>query len=161
MRNSLRFSIGAAAIAALAACSGSKQPTLSDDLKQDLAKAGGGDVQLASVSAPKLDVVSAAERAAGGAPQLNGPSVTKAPSAHRGARAVVKSKRKEAPVIAESPRSDATAVVTTEKTEVAPDYSPAPVGRPSAPRPSTQPEPRGGWKTMGDVIRNAPFPINP
>ncbi|MDB4880566.1 MAG: hypothetical protein JWL60_2012, partial [Gemmatimonadetes bacterium] len=30
-----------------------------------------------------------------------------------------------------------------------------------APMPSTQREPAGGWRTPGEVIRNAPFPINP
>jgi hypothetical protein len=162
MRNSLRLSIGAAALAVLAACSGSsEQPTLSDDLKQDLAKAGGGDVQLAGANTSRLDVVSASERSMGNSPTPRGSAVSRAPSTRRGTSAVVKSKRKVTPTIAENVKSEESAPVATSQTEIAPEAKPSSVGRPSAPLPSTQPEPRGGWKTPGQVIRNAPFPINP
>lgn len=53
----------------------------------------------------------------------------------------------------------------------APDPAPverepaAPVDAPATPRPSskpaTQPPPPGGFKTMEEMIRKAPFPINP
>jgi hypothetical protein len=161
MRYSLRFSIGAAAIAALAACSGSKQPTLSDDLKQDLAKAGGGDVQLASVSGPRLEVVSASERTIGNVPAPRAPNVSRAPSANRGTRAVVRSARHVTPAAAQpSPKAEQAAPAEAPHADPVPEPTPTPVGRPT-PMPSTQREPPGGWKTMGDVIRNAPFPINP
>ena len=76
MTHSLRLTIASVALLASAACSrSSEQPALSDDLKQDLARAGAADVQLAGST--------------------------------------------------------------------------------------TQREPPGGWKTPGEVIRNAPFPINP
>jgi hypothetical protein len=44
----------------------------------------------------------------------------------------------------------------------APSASPA-VGaaRPTAPVQGPGPAPRGGWKTVGEVIRDAPFPIKP
>jgi hypothetical protein len=163
MRNFLRLSIGAAALAVLAACSGSAdQPTLSDDLKQDLAKAGGGDVQLAGANAAKLEVVSASERTMGNVPTPKAPNVTRAPSANRGTRAVVHSPRKATPAPAQ-PKPEAAEIAPADapRAEPAPEPIPSSVGRPSAPRPSTQPEPRGGWKTPGQVIRNAPFPINP
>jgi hypothetical protein len=162
MPNFLRLSIGAAALAVLAACSGSAdQPALSDDLKQDLAKAGGSDVQLAGTGAPKLEVVSASERTMANAPAPKAPNVTKAPSANRGTRAVVRSARKVTPAPAQ-PKPQAQEVAPAEAPRINPMPDPFPTpGRPQAPRPSTQPEPRGGWKTPGQVIRNAPFPINP
>jgi hypothetical protein len=42
----------------------------------------------------------------------------------------------------------------------APDPMPS-AARPRAPRPTTQQEPPGGWRTPGEIIRRAPFPINP
>lgn len=163
MRNSLRLSIGAAALAALAACSSQgSQPALSDDLQQDLAKVGAGDVQLAGASGPRLDVVSAAERNERNVPTPKAPSVTRVASANRGTRAVVRSVHHNTP---------APAATTAQSEEVAPaevpraEPAPEPVQsqrRPQqAPTPSTQREPRGGWKTEGEVFRNAPFPINP
>ena len=62
------------------------------------------------------------------------------------------------------------------KTEAPAPAAPAPVAAapardsvvaaaPATPRPSAQgavsPPPPGGYKTMGDIIRHAPFPINP
>jgi hypothetical protein len=163
MRNSLRLPIGAAALAVLAACSGSSdQPALSDDLKQDLAKAGGSEVQLAGATSPKLEVVSASERTMGNVPAPKAPNVTRAPSANRGTRAVVHSAHRVSPAAAQ-PKPQAAEVAPAEapRAEPIPEPIPSSVGRPTAPRPSTQPEPRGGWKTPGQVIRNAPFPINP
>src|SRR6202023_557940 len=66
MRHSIRLPLAAAGFAALAACSrSSEQTAISDDLKQDLAKAGGSDMLLAGAPAGRLDVVSAAERTNG------------------------------------------------------------------------------------------------
>jgi hypothetical protein len=137
---------------ALAACSRSSEPVLSEDLKRDLAKAGGSDVQLAGSSANRLDVVSAAERTHGAVAAPKSPTVARAPSAAHGSRAAVRSARPVTPAVAQpSPRTEAPA----------PEPVPS-VGRPRAPRaPSTQQEPPGGWRTPGEVIRNAPFPINP
>jgi hypothetical protein len=161
MRHSIRLSIGAAAIMALAACSHSEQPALSDDLKQDLAKVGGGDVQLAGAPAARTDIVSAAERTNGAVPAPRARAVSRAPSAVHGAQAVVHSVRHVTPA-ASSPAPRAEVAPAEEPTAApAPEPVPASAGRPEAPHPSTQREPRGGWKTMGDIIRNAPFPINP
>jgi hypothetical protein len=163
MRNSLRLSIGTFALAALAACSHSaEQPALSDDLKQDLAKAGGGDVQLAGAGLPKLEFVTAMERSKSPTPSLKAPTVSRAPSTSRGTKAVVKSVKQDVPAPAEPTiRAEEAAPVEVQQAPPVPEPTPARAGRPEAPRPSTQREPPGGWKTPGQIIRNAPFPINP
>jgi hypothetical protein len=163
MRNSLRLSFGTFALVALAACSHSTDaPALSDDLKQDLAKAGGGDVELAGTTTPKLEVVSASERTKSPTPAPKAPTVSRAPSATRGSSAVVKNTHQEAPAAAQTAtRPDVSAPVEVLKTPPIPEPFPDRAGRPEAPRPSTQREPKGGWRTPGQVIRNAPFPINP
>jgi hypothetical protein len=162
MTHPIRLSIGAAALAVLAACSSKPaQPALSDDLKQDLAKVGSSDVQLAGTSNGRIDVVSAAERTNGAVAAPKAPSVSRAPSTARGTRAPVRSVRHETPAAAEpTPRAEQPAPVELPRND--PRNEPVPAaGRPSAPRPSTQREPPGGWRTPGQVIRNAPFPINP
>jgi hypothetical protein len=69
MTNTLRLTIASVALLASAACSrSSEQPTLTDDLKQDLARAGAAEVQLAGASTQKLEIVSASERIDGAAP---------------------------------------------------------------------------------------------
>ena len=163
MRNPLRLTFGTFALIALAACShSSEQPALSDDLKQDLAKAGGGDVLLAGSNMPKVDVISASERTRSPAPAPRSPLVSRAPSAARGAKVVVESARHETPMVAQPiTRADVAAPVEVMQTPPIPEPIPSRAGRPQAPRPSTQREPPGGWRTPGQIIRNAPFPINP
>jgi hypothetical protein len=163
MRNSIRLSVGAAIFAALAACSSpAAQPAMSDDLKQDLAKVGGGDVQLAGASSSRLQVVSAAERTDRNVPAPKAPSVTRIASTNRGTRAVVRSARHVSPVPAQA-MEHAVDVAPAEAPRA--DPAPEPVQsqrRPQqAPLPAQQREPRGGWKSEGEVFRNAPFPINP
>ena len=41
------------------------------------------------------------------------------------------------------------------------DAAPATVRPAPVVRPAVTPAPRGGYKTMGEIIRKAPFPINP
>ena len=164
MPNSSAFRLPAAAalLAVLAACSSpSAKPALSDDLKQDLAKVGGSDVQLAGTSGRGLDVVSATERSNGNVPAPKAPSVTRIASTRRGTRAVVHSARHVTPAPATpAPRAEEVAPAEAPRAEPAPEPVPS-AGRPQpAPYP-TQREPRGGWSTPGQVIRNAPFPINP
>lgn len=163
MRNIVRLSIGTLALVSLAACSrSSEQPALPDDLKQDLAKVGGGDVQLAGMASPRLDVVSAGERTLSPTPAPKSPAVARAPSAFKGMRAPVKSVKHETRAPSQpSVRAEDVAPAEVPQVERAPEPVPAAAGRPEAPRPSTQREPRGGWKTPGEIIRNAPFPINP
>lgn len=162
MRHPLRLTFGAAAIAALAACShSSDQPALSDDLKQDLARAGGSDVQLAGAPAGRVDVVSAVERANGAVAAPKSPTVSRTASTARGHRAPVRSVRHETPAAAQATPAAVETAPAEVRTEQ-PAMEPVPAsGRPQAPRPSTQREPPGGWRTPGQIIRNAPFPINP
>ncbi|MDQ2664548.1 MAG: hypothetical protein M3Z05_00900 [Gemmatimonadota bacterium] len=163
MRNTLRLSISSLALVTIAACSRSAdQPVLSDDLQKDLASVGGGDVQLAGAATPRLDIVSAGERTKSATPAPKSPTVSRAPSAARGSRAPVRSVKRNTPAPAQAAQ-DAVDVAPAEvpQAQRAPEPVPAAQGRPEAPRPSTQREPRGGWKTPGQIIRNAPFPINP
>ncbi len=163
MRNSLRFSLGTVLVVAVAACSGSPdKAAVSTDLEQDLAKAGGANVQLAGSSGNRVDVVSASERVESPTPAPKAPTVTRAPSVRRGTRAVAPSPRRETPAAAQpAPKAAEQAPAEEPRVERQPEPEPRPQTRPQAPVPSRQPEPRGGWKTPGDVIRNAPFPINP
>ena len=87
-------------------------------------------------------------------------TVSRAPSANRGRRAVAPSPRREAPAAAQ-PAPRAEEQTPAEQPQVVRQPEPLPQTRPQAPVPSRQPEPRGGWKTPGEVIRNAPVPINP
>jgi hypothetical protein len=163
MRNSLRLSLGTLLVAAAVACSGSSdQAAVNADLEQDLARAGGADVQLAGSSANRVEVVSASERVDSPVPAPKAKIVSRAPSVKRGTRAVAPSPRRETPAAAQpAPRAEAQAPAEQPREEPQPELERMPQSRPQAPVPSRQPEPRGGWKTPGEVIRNAPFPINP
>jgi hypothetical protein len=162
MKTSLRNAQIALALAfTMTACSRSKAPDISDDLKQDLAKVGGGDVQLASAGAPKVDIVSASERTKSPAPAPKAPEVSKVASAPKAHKAAAPSPRAEEPAPAQSAAAETVAPVEAPR-QVLPEPLPAPSGRSQSPQPQhTNREPRGGWKTPGDIIRNAPFPINP
>lgn len=163
MRHSLRLSLGAVLVAVFTACSdAADQPAVSSDLERDLAKAGGAGVELAGSSAERIDVVSAVERVESPAPAPKARTVARAPSVNRGTRATAPSPRRQAPVAAQpAPRAEEPAPAEQPRTEPQDDLERVPQSRPRAPVPSTQPEPPGGWRTPGEVIRNAPFPINP
>lgn len=162
MTNSLRLTLAAVAIAALAGCSRSSEtPALSDDLKQDLARAGAADVQLAGSASPRVDVVSATERFDGAVAAPKAPAKARTTSTARGTKAATRSPRHESPAAAQpAPQAQETAPAEAPIATPAPEPVPT-QRRPQAPLPSTQREPPGGWKTPGQVIRNAPFPINP
>ena len=162
MTYSLRFTIASVAMVALAACSrSSEQPALTDDLKQDLARAGGSDVQMAGSANGRIDVISAAERTDGAVAAPKSPAIVRAPSAVRGRTAVVRSPRRVTPAPAKpSPRAVEPAPAAVYNEEPSPEPMPS-QARPRAPQPSTQREPPGGWRTPGEIIRNAPFPIKP
>lgn len=162
MTYSLRFTIASVAMVALSACSrSSEQPALTDDLKQDLARAGGSDVQMAGASNGRIDVVSAAERTDGAVAAPKAPTIVRAPSAVRGRTAVVRSQRRVTPApVQPAPRAAEVAPAAVKTEESSPEPMPS-QARPRAPQPSTQREPPGGWRTPGQIIRNAPFPINP
>lgn len=162
MRHFIRFSFGTLALAATACSGGSDQPTVSQELEQDLARAGGSSVELAGSSTPRIDVVSVSEQTERAVPSPRPTTVSRAPSANRGVKAPVRSARRVTPVAATpAPRAPEPAPAEVRRVEPEPEPIRAPQSRPRAPLPSTQPEPRGGWRTPGEVIRNAPFPINP
>jgi hypothetical protein len=162
MTNSFRLTLAAVAFVTLAGCSRpAEPPALSDDLKQDLARAGAADVQLAGAASPRVEVVSAAERVDGAVAAPKAPTKSRTTSAARGTRASTPSAREATPAAAQpAPRPGETAPAAAPTATPAPEPVPT-QRRPQAPQPSTQREPPGGWKTPGQVIRNAPFPINP
>ena len=162
MTNTFRVTLTAMAFATLAGCSRpAEPPALSDDLKQDLARAGAADVQLAGAVTPRLEVVSVAERVDGAVAAPKAPTKARTTSATRGTTASTRSPRQEKPAAAQ-PAPEAQQTAPAESPTATPAPEPVPTQRrPQAPQPSTQKEPPGGWKTPGQVIRNAPFPINP
>lgn len=162
MSTSLRIPVGALLLAAAAACSSAPdKPALSADLEQDLARAGGAKVELAGTQASRVDVVSATERWDGVTPAPKARETKRVPSREKGNKAVAPSKRGVAPVDAASRHPTEVAPVEQRTTETAPTTVREPQGRPEAPIPARQQEPPGGWRTPSEVIRNAPFPINP
>jgi len=162
MTNTFRLTLAAMAFATLAGCSRpAEPPALSDDLKQDLARAGAADVQLAGAAAPRVEVVSAAERVDGAVAAPKAPTRSRSASPVRGTSAAAPSPRQETPAAAQ-PAPQPVEAAPVEAPRATPAPQPVPTqSRPQAPKPSTQREPPGGWKTPGQVIRNAPFPINP
>ena len=165
MTNLLRKTVSVLGVVSLAACSHSPEKTaLSDELKQDLASVGSGDVQLAGGASRRVDVVSLAERGVAPVAAPRAPAVAKAPTAAHGTVAKVASRTTVEAAPAETTRST-DEVAPAEAPQPAPDIVPRSAGRPQAASPQqdvhTSREPRGGWKTPGDIIRNAPFPINP
>ena len=166
MRNHIRLTLASTVLLMSAACSrSSEQPALSDDLKQDLARAGGtsSDVRLAGSAGGRVDVVSAEERASAAVPSPGGRAISKIASTKRGTRAGVRSKkRQDTPAAGKaSPVGEASVRSDVETPERATDPQGTSRQRTPMPSPSTQREPPGGWRTPGQVIRNAPFPINP
>lgn len=162
MRNSLRLPFGFVMLAISAACSSSpEQAPMDEALKADLATVGAGSVQLAGVTQPRIEFMSAVERGESSVPSPQARSVSKAPSANRGVRAPVPSVRRETPAPVAAVRQ-AEEVVAAEQPVAEPLPEPIWAKGPSrAPAPSTQREPAGGWRSTSEVIRNAPFPIKP
>jgi hypothetical protein len=162
MSISVRFPVGVLVFAAAAACSSAPdKPALTPDLEQDLARAGGAKVELAGSPANRVEVVSATERWDGVTPAPKGRETKRVASKEKGNRVVAPSKRGATPVDAASRQPSKVAPVEQQTTETAPATVRAPQSRPEAPIPARQQEPPGGWRTPSEVIRNAPFPINP
>ena len=155
--------MGLVALAAVAACS--PAPAAEDaSLQRDLDLAKGASMELAPQAASETQIVSAIERA----PEAivrpttseRRPLPRRAPNAPR-----------QEPVPTPSPEADVVAVAEEPSPEVAPTPAPTPSApapaadvvptpRPTPP-PAATPSRRGGYKSVGEVIRNAPFPINP
>lgn len=176
----LMAALGAAALTA-AACAPSTPPDADPALRRDLAAAGTHAVT--REPSARTQFVSALEL--GRAPQESGrpaaPRVAPARSTSSAvaARAVTRTTPRTpvAPVarvlprpavVDEAPEADADRRVDETNPDIEPMPTPEPVrdepvvaapSRPADP-PPPPPRRRGGW-TMDDVIRNAPFPINP
>ena len=71
----------------------------------------------------------------------------------------IESKNIVQPTVA--PVRKAVAPARTPRPETPTVVAQEPVARAPAPAPKVQPPPPGGYKTVGEVIRNAPFPIKP
>lgn len=130
-----------AAAVALAACSG--KPAVDDQLRQDLEAASAGAIELAPMG-NGTKVVSGVEQVRRETPR---------PTAPRPKAPPVESERvaeSQDPAPTPEPRVVQQAPVNNEPTATRPT---------SAPR--VQPAPPGGYKTVDEVIRNAPFPIKP
>lgn len=149
-RRSERFasSVLAVVLATLAACG--RSSSSNDSLKHDLDLAGSTGIELAPRSAG-TNVVSAIEETPGAVPAKSSAKVrtpSKATVAHKPVR------RASVASAPEPPREQASAPQE-------PAVSPLPATPAPTPRPVATPQRRGGYKSIGDVIRNAPFPINP
>ncbi len=136
----IRMAPVAAAIA-LAACA--SEPPLDEQLKADLQAASAGSVELAPMGTG-TKVVSGVEQVQRNTPRPTAPR-TKAPPA-------------ESDRVAESP--DPAPAPERQVVQQAP-ASNEPVAKMPTSAPRVQPAPPGGYKTVNEVIRNAPFPIKP
>jgi len=143
-------------VAFAAACSGKPDRTaLASDLQSDLDAATSSSVELANGGAPRTEVVSAAEltgapaRAAQPRPRANpatAPRAARTPTAAPAPAA--------APQVAEQPRPEPPPAMMSDTL--------APITpRPTPSAPAATRSRRGGYKTVGEIIRDAPFPINP
>ena len=158
-RTSMRSALAAAILVAGAvACSGkSSTPTLASDLQGDLEAAQSSSIELANDGTPRTQVVSAEELTTVPAA---GPdrTIAKVPRL-----AVHKAKVGNAPVMAPTPSPTPTVLAPKPEGPVLATDTLRPIG--SRPTPSQQPTAtparRGGYKSVGDIIRDAPFPINP
>ena len=137
--------IAALALASVAACErGAPAPT--DELRRDLELARGQGLELAPRGSGQ-SIVSAAELIPQSAKTVS--SASRAP--------------KKTPVVAVKPKAAtvAEAPQPTPERSTEPAPAPDPVRPQPAARPAMNPAPPGGYKSMGELIRKAPFPINP
>jgi hypothetical protein len=125
----------------LAACD--RAPSVDEQLKQDLEAASAGAIELAP-QAPSTKVVSGVEQVKRAQPRPTAPR-PKAPPV-------------ESDQVAES--DDPAPTPEPRVVQQAPVNNEPAATRPSSP-PRVQPAPPGGYKTVDEVIRNAPFPIKP
>lgn len=145
-----------AALAAIAAC-GPSEPAVASDLARDLDAVRATAVDLAPRADQRTLVVSAEEQT-GAAPTR----VATTPRRAAPQRAVAR------------PRAAARTVAAAPAPRpAAPDPVPAPAPASRDPEPvitgplrrepapAPTPEPPGGWRSTGEVIRDAPFPVKP
>ncbi|MDQ3995891.1 MAG: hypothetical protein M3303_02610 [Gemmatimonadota bacterium] len=143
VKTRMRLMLGLAALASLAACGGeSTQVQASGDLQRDLQLASGPGIELLP-NASRTTVVSAVEQA-GVAEPAPAPTRTRAPAVRPKPRRVAPQSR-----VVRAPAP--TPGRQVERPEPRPTYGADVIS----------PPPPGGYKTVDEVIRNAPFPIKP
>ena len=143
-------------VAFAAACSGKPDRTaLASDLQSDLDAATSSSVELANSGGPRTEVVSTAE--------LTVPGAGKERTIERVPRMTVrKAKVGNEPTLAPAPSTRPTLLAPKPEGPVLATDTLRPMGaRPTPSQPSATPARRGGYKTVGEIIRDAPFPINP
>lgn len=140
MRKSITH-IAAVGAVLLAACN--RAPAVDEQLRKDLEAASAGGIELAPMGAG-TKVVSGVEQVKRAQPR---------PTAPRPKAPPMESER-----VAESP--DPAPTPEPRVVQQAPVSNEPAAVRPST-RPAVQPAPPGGYKTVDEVIRNAPFPIKP
>ena len=141
-----RLLIPTLALLGAAAC-GTSSPSVSDDLHRDLELARSQGLELAPRGAGQ-STVSAVELLPRGAKT---PTVS---AARTPARTHAVAPKPATPAVAEAPHAE------EAPAPVAPTPDPVRPQAPSA-KPAMNPAPPGGYKSMGELIRKAPFPINP
>lgn len=157
-------------VAGTMACSGkSGSAPLASDLRGDLEAAQSSSIELANEGPRRTQVVSAEElTGATRAPQTvaratqrstargTAPSMERSPArkATTGREPGTAARPQDAPAAVVAPTPEVPVVVNADT--LAPI-----VPRPEPSRPAGPPPRRGGYRSVGDVIRNAPFPINP
>jgi hypothetical protein len=142
------------ALLGAAAC-GTSSPSVSDDLHRDLELARGQGLELAPRGGGQ-STVSAAELL---------PRGTKTPTASAArtpAKTHAVAPKSATPAVAEAPEPATVEMPAPAKVEDPGPATPAPVRpQPASAKPAMNPAPPGGYKGMGELIRKAPFPINP
>ena len=133
-------------LTAALAC-GSSTPAPHDDLRRDLELARGEGLELAPRTQAQTRISAAELVPQGGKP-------VSAASSQERRRAPVSAPSKKATTVAEAPAASPPPAQEEVPAAAAPP-------RPQPARPAMNPAPAGGYKTMGELIRKAPFPINP
>ena len=155
MRKAFSRLTAVAGVVVLVACGGSSP---SDDLAVELESAAGAGSQLLPRS-EGIEFVSELEQSV---PKVQRAVPSQKPDA-RVARAAPAGPREEVDEAAPAPAAAAAQVQMEQPAPavtVGPTVESAPRGV-AIPRGETRRAPPGGWKTPSEVIRNAPFPINP
>ncbi|MGI8508958.1 MAG: hypothetical protein ACR2MQ_06505 [Gemmatimonadaceae bacterium] len=162
MRKKLELAAAVVALIGAAACNSASaaDKSLSHDLDLAASSTASAPTGLSlAPSAGRTEVVSNVERTPEAAPAPK-PSAPQRSVVHQNAHHSVQhtALAASAPVAA-TPVVAApipTPVPVAEAPAPMPDATPAP-----RPTPTRRAEPRGGYRSVGDVIRNAPLPINP
>ena len=146
-----RFIAVSISLAALAAC-GRTAPSTDAGLQRDLDLAKGQGLELVPQGSARSTLSADELSPSGNRAPSTAQRVSKSPASHQAAPA------RSAPQVAEPQ-------VAQQQTPEPQAHDSVVATAPATPRPSAadaiSPPPPGGYKTMGELIRKAPFPINP